>query len=151
MPSPRTSLDPVARSRRIPPHFAALAGVAALVLGACTASGYGASPGQTPNRPPAAVHASVSAAAPQPVTDVDISNFRFTPAQVTVKAGSAIRWTNGGHLENIIHSVNFVAAGIDSSVLHHGDQFTHTFTTPGTYAYICQIHPFMHGTVVVTP
>ncbi|HXL41206.1 MAG TPA: plastocyanin/azurin family copper-binding protein, partial [Actinomycetota bacterium] len=35
--------------------------------------------------------------------------------------------------------------------LHHGDQFTHTFTAPGTYAYICQIHPFMHGTVVVTP
>ncbi|HEX9313984.1 MAG TPA: plastocyanin/azurin family copper-binding protein, partial [Actinomycetota bacterium] len=87
----------------------------------------------------------------QPATDVDISNFRFTPAQVTVKAGSAIRWTNGGHLENVIHSVNFPAAGIDSGVLHHGDQFTHTFTTPGTYAYICQIHPFMHGTVVVTP
>ena len=53
MPSPLTSLDAAQRSRHIPPHFAALAGVAALVLGACTASGYGASPGQTPNRAPA--------------------------------------------------------------------------------------------------
>ncbi len=26
-----------------------------------------------------------------------------------------------------------------------------TFTRPGTYHYICLIHPFMHGTVVVTP
>ena len=151
MPSPLTSLDAAQRSRRIPPHFAALAGVTALVLGACTASGYGASPGQTANRPPAAVHASASAAAPQPATGVDISNFRFTPAQLTVNAGSTIRWTNGGHLEDIIHSVNFPAAGIDSGVLHHGDQFTHTFTAPGTYAYVCQIHPFMHGTVVVIP
>jgi plastocyanin len=25
-----------------------------------------------------------------------------------------------------------------------------TFTTPGTYAYICLLHPFMHGTVTVT-
>ena len=151
MPSPLTSADAVRRSRRIPPHVAALAGVAALVLGACTSSGYGASSGQTPNSSSAAVHASASVAVPQPAADVDISNFRFTPAQLTVKAGSTIRWTNGGHLEDVIHSVNFPAAGIDSSVLHHGDQFTHTFTTPGTYAYLCQIHPFMHGTVVVTP
>jgi plastocyanin len=26
-----------------------------------------------------------------------------------------------------------------------------TFTAPGTYKFICLIHPFMHGTVVVTP
>ena len=26
-----------------------------------------------------------------------------------------------------------------------------TFTTPGTYNFICLVHPFMHGTVVVTP
>ena len=90
-------------------------------------------------------------AVPAGAAEVGIVNFKFTPAQVTVKAGSAIRWTNGGHLKNVIHSVNFPAAGIDSGVLHHGDQFTHTFTTPGTYAYICSIHPFMHGTVVVTP
>jgi plastocyanin len=35
-------------------------------------------------------------------------------------------------------------------VLNRNDQFTHTFTTPGTYAYICSIHPFMHGSVTVT-
>ena len=151
MPSPLIPPDAVRRSRRIPLHVAALAGVAALVLGACTSSGYGASAGKPPNRSSAAVHAPASVAVSQPAADVGISNFRFTPAQLTVKAGSTIRWTNGGHLEDIIHSVNFPAAGIDSGVLHHGDQFTHTFTAPGTYAYVCQIHPFMHGTVVIIP
>jgi plastocyanin len=150
MPS-LTPPDAVRRSWRIPLQAAALAGVAALVLTACTSSGYGASSEQSPSRSAAAVHPSASVAVAQPVVDVDISNFTFTPAQLTVKAGSTIRWTNGGHLENIIHSVNFPAAGIDSGVLHHSDQFTHRFTTPGTYPYICQIHPFMHGTVVVTP
>jgi plastocyanin len=146
MHAPLTSPDAVRRSRRIPPQVAALAGVAALVLGACTSSSYGASARQSPNSSSAA-----AAAVPQPAADVEISNFRFLPAQLTVKAASTVRWTNGGHLEDVIHSVNFPAAGIDSDVLHHGDQFTHTFTTPGTYAYVCQIHPFMHGTVVVIP
>jgi plastocyanin len=31
-----------------------------------------------------------------------------------------------------------------------GATFTTTFTTPGTFAYHCNIHPFMHGTVIVT-
>jgi LPXTG-motif cell wall-anchored protein len=26
---------------------------------------------------------------------------------------------------------------------------SHTFTQPGTFGYFCQIHPFMHGTIVV--
>ena len=32
----------------------------------------------------------------------------------------------------------------------HGT-FQHTFTQPGSYPYICQIHPQMRGTVIVTP
>jgi plastocyanin len=31
-----------------------------------------------------------------------------------------------------------------------GATFTTTFTTPGTFAYHCSIHPFIHGTVIVT-
>jgi plastocyanin len=34
-------------------------------------------------------------------------------------------------------------------VLNRGDTYTQTFTAPGTYPYICSIHPFMHGTVIV--
>ena len=80
---------------------------------------------------------------------VQIKNFKFTPATVTIRAGMTVTWTNR---DVVGHTVNFHAAGINSpSVLNQGDTFSHTFTTPGTYAYICDIHPFMHGTVVVTP
>jgi len=81
------------------------------------------------------------------VAGVDIVNFRFTPPELTVKAGTTIRWTNDGYVP---HTVDFTD-GVNSGVLNNGDQFTHTFGTPGTYPYICHIHPFMHGTVVVIP
>jgi len=42
------------------------------------------------------------------------------------------------------------SVGLQSPVLNQNDTYTHTFSSPGTYPYICSIHPFMHGTVVVT-
>jgi hypothetical protein len=40
--------------------------------------------------------------------------------------------------------------GINSRVLQRNDRFSYTFDTPGTSTCICSIHPFLHGTVVVT-
>ena len=56
-------------------------------------------------------------------------------------------WTND---DSIQHDVTFDGGSIVSSVLNHDDTFSHTFPTAGTYHYICSIHPFMHGTVIVT-
>jgi amicyanin len=78
---------------------------------------------------------------------VHIKNFAFSPATITVKAGSTVVWTNDDAIQ---HDVTFDGGGITSSVLNHSDTFSHTFPTAGTYHYICSIHPFMHGTVVVT-
>ena len=30
-----------------------------------------------------------------------------------------------------------------------GDTFSHTFNTPGTFSYICKVHSFMTGKVIV--
>ena len=78
---------------------------------------------------------------------VHIKNFAFSPAAVTVKAGSTVVWTND---DSIQHDVTFDGGGIASSTLNQNDTFSHTFPTAGTYHYICSIHPFMHGTVIVT-
>jgi amicyanin len=78
---------------------------------------------------------------------VKISNFKFAPAMITVKAGTAVVWTNR---DAVAHSVNFNMVKINSKTLSQDARFSHTFTAPGTYTYICAIHPFMHGTVVVT-
>jgi plastocyanin len=97
----------------------------------------------------AAQSAGVTAGASTPVaTDaVDIKNFAFSPATITVPAGSTVVWTND---DSIQHDITFDGGSIVSSVLNHNDTFSHTFSTAGTYHYICSIHPFMHGTVIVT-
>ena len=78
---------------------------------------------------------------------VHIKNFAFSPATITVKAGSTVVWTND---DSIQHDITFDGGGIASNVMNHNDTFSHTFPTAGTYHYICSIHPFMHGTVIVT-
>ena len=76
---------------------------------------------------------------------VRIVNFTFSPATVTVRAGRTVAWTNR---DSVAHTVDL--SGLVSNVLNRGDTYSQRFTSPGTYAYICSIHPFMHGTVVVT-
>ena len=78
---------------------------------------------------------------------VQITNFAFAPAAITVVAGATVTWTNEDTTQ---HDVFAPPVGLKSSVLNQNDSYAHTFSSPGTYRYICSIHPFMHGTVVVT-
>jgi len=90
---------------------------------------------------------SAGASTPVATDAVGIKNFAFSPATITVPAGSTVVWTND---DSIQHDITFNGGSIASSVLNHNDTFSHTFPTAGTYHYICSIHPFMHGTVIVT-
>ena len=93
----------------------------------------------------AEVPSSLRASAPVGKDDVRMTNFTFTPAVLTIRAGQTVRWVN---LDSVAHTVDL--SGIVSNVLEHGDTYTQTFTAPGTYPYTCSTHPFMHGTIVVT-
>ena len=120
----------------------------ALVLAAC--GGASGMPGTADNM--AGMHMAAAGKATNGgaavATDaVHIKNLAFSPATITVKAGSAVVWTNDDAIE---HDITFDGGAIASSVLDHNDTFSHTFSTAGTYHYICSIHPFMHGTVIVT-
>jgi amicyanin len=84
---------------------------------------------------------------PAGTVQVGIVNFKFTPDTVTIKVGSTVDWTNH---DDIAHTVSFTGSGTHSGVLARNGSYSHTFTAPGTYAYVCSIHPFMHGTVIVT-
>jgi nitrite reductase (NO-forming) len=81
----------------------------------------------------------------------------FDPIDLTVPVGTTVRWTN---LDSVAHTVTSGTSdgstgtpdGIfDSPFLDLGDTFTFTFTEPGTYPYYCKPHPWMKGTVTVTP
>ena len=79
-------------------------------------------------------------------TSVTISDFQFTPATITIHVGDTVTWTNHGPSA---HTATANNGSFNTGVLQKGHSASHTFTTAGTFAYICQIHPFMHGTVVV--
>ena len=76
---------------------------------------------------------------------VKIDNFTFNPQQITVKAGTKVTWTNA---DDIPHTVTSPPA-FRSRALDTDDEFSFTFTTPGTYRYFCGLHPHMTGSIVV--
>ena len=77
---------------------------------------------------------------------VKIDNFSFSPATITVPAGTTIRWTNRDDIPRTVVSED---KAIKSRVLDTDQEFTYTFTKPGTYNYFCSIHPHMTAKVVV--
>jgi plastocyanin len=87
----------------------------------------------------------MSAVRPVAAVTVSISNFAFVPATVTVPAGSTVTWTNN---DATAHDVS--GGPLKSPTLNQGRSYSFTFATPGTYDYICSIHPAMHGSVTVT-
>lgn len=100
----------------------------------------------------ASPHASASATtadlpAPQGGTAVAIADFKFNPATLTVPVGTTVTWTNQDEEPHTLAAKDgsLHSPGIDT----HGT-YSFTFNTPGSYDYICSIHPFMTGTVVVT-
>ena len=78
---------------------------------------------------------------------VTIDNFAFAPATLTVQAGSTVTWTNS---DEEPHTVAASDGSFRSPGMGTGATFSHTFSTAGTFDYVCSIHPMMHGTVVVT-
>ena len=78
--------------------------------------------------------------------EVWIQSMAFTPATITVKAGTTITWTNKDPMN---HTVTSDDGLFDSGSMGNGAVFTSTFTTIGSYSYHCAVHPNMKGTVVV--
>jgi plastocyanin len=78
---------------------------------------------------------------------VKIHDFAFGPAPLTVKAGTTVTWINE---DETPHTVVATAHAFRSKALDTDDKYSFTFTTPGSYAYFCSLHPHMQATVVVT-
>jgi plastocyanin len=78
--------------------------------------------------------------------EVFAKNFMFTPASVTIKAGTTVTWVN---LDDEPHTIFSDAGLFRSSALDTQERFSFKFDQPGTYHYLCSIHPRMLGTVVV--
>lgn len=81
-------------------------------------------------------------------TAVEIKDFAFSPATLTVKVGDTVTWTNQ---DSVGHSATSDDGSFDTGVLAQGESNTVTFTEAGTFNYHCTPHPNMKATVVVQP
>ena len=78
--------------------------------------------------------------------EIDISGSAFQPANATVSKGTTVRWRNRDGFPHTTTSND----GVWTASLSADERFSFTFNTPGTYTYICSIHPSMTGTITVT-
>jgi plastocyanin len=95
--------------------------------------------------PPAATQPADHHAA---ATTITIENFRFSPAEVTIPAGSVVRWVNKDDVPHTATAKGKEPA-FDSKMLDTDDGFSFEFKRPGTYAYYCKVHPHMTARVIV--
>ncbi len=79
-------------------------------------------------------------------TEADYTTWGFDPPTVTIAAGDTVRWINRGRID---HNIWLKDQSFNSEIMHTGDSVEHPFTTPGTYPYLCGLHPSMSGVVIV--
>jgi len=82
---------------------------------------------------------------------VEVANFSFSPSTLTVKAGTTVTWYF--NQPSAPHDVVSLATPpvFDSGTPQGTGTYSFRFTAPGTYPYLCQVHPLMKGTIIVTP
>jgi plastocyanin len=79
---------------------------------------------------------------------VEIDNFVFTPAELTIKPGATVTWKNE---DDIPHTIVAKGRQFRSKALDTGDAFSFTFAETGRFDYFCGLHPHMVGTILVAP
>ncbi len=101
---------------------------------------------EAPPPPPVVTEAPPPPPPPPVQAAVSLSGLAFSPASVSVTAGSTVVWTNN---DSFPHDVKADGGEFGSATLNNGDSYSAQFGSAGTFSYFCSIHPFMRGSVVV--
>lgn len=88
----------------------------------------------------------MAAPAAPPAATVHIKNFKFVPAALAVPAGSSVTFVND---DQEPHTVSASDKSFNSEGIDTNQTWTHTFAKAGSFAYFCEMHPYMHGTISV--
>ena len=79
---------------------------------------------------------------------IEVRDFSFIPAEITVKAGDTVEWINREKRQ--YHSVWFEESGEpESDYFFPGEKTTRQFNEAGRFPYRCGPHPAMTGVVNV--
>lgn len=127
--------------------LAPLLAVLALTAAGCggsdssSSSGAGDASSSSGTSTPATPNGGVTADA------VTIKDFSFQPAEITVKVGQKVTWTNE---DSAVHNVIANDGPLKSPDLEQGQSYSFTAKEAGSFPYICTFHPNMKGTLTVT-
>jgi plastocyanin len=129
----------------------ALTASLALVLAACGGTAATSAPPASSAAPPSTAASEAAAdcesSTDAAAVDVAIAGFAFEPDPVTAAVGDVITWTNE---DSQPHSAVVGDAGCETETLAQGDAGSLVFNAPGTYSYVCGIHPAMTGTIEIS-
>jgi plastocyanin len=77
---------------------------------------------------------------------VQIDNFKFNPATIKVDTGARVTVSNK---DSTAHTATADGGSFDTKNIDPGGSKTISLTKAGRFAYHCEIHPFMHGVIIV--
>jgi plastocyanin len=138
--TPATPVTPTTPTLPAPGNATGKADGAAKDSGSSDSAASQAQPAAAP-----AVSRSASAHASASATVTMGDNF-FSPNSVTVAVGDTVTWKNNGQAP---HTATANDGSFDTGTIQPGGSGSHTFSSAGTFAYVCTIHAGMNGTVRV--
>ena len=116
----------------------------ALLLAACSGGGSGSSESGSST----STSGSASGSEATKTTSITISNFMFSPMSASVAPGATVTVTNK---DSVTHTLTATNGQFDTGDISGGQSKTFRAPSkPGSYRYICNIHQYMMGTIVVT-
>lgn len=110
----------------------------ATLLAALVASSPAPAPAPSPSPP----------ASHGPTAVVHMRDFAFVPAKIEIASGTTLTIVND---DSEAHTATALDKSFDSAGLDAHESWSHLFTKPGTYPYLCELHPYMKGVIVVRP
>lgn len=82
----------------------------------------------------------------QKEVNLEIADYKFTPATIRIKKGTKVTWTNKDIAQ---HNVAAEDDSFRTELVGKNGSVEVTFDEAGTFSYICEPHPYMKGTVIV--
>ena len=72
--------------------------------------------------------------------------YAFRPGKIKVRPGTTVVWVNNSNADHTVTAASGVWSSTDVS---HGRSYKRTFVQPGRYEYVCGLHGYMTGVVIV--
>ena len=88
----------------------------------------------------------LAVAPPARTQTIQIRNFAFAPAVLTIDRGTTITWANG---DDEPHAIAATSQAFHSGALDTNGHYSFTFNSAGEFGYFCSLHPQMRGKIIV--